>query len=36
MNDFLNELKVARENSILGNYDEAIKKYRSTATIIQK
>jgi hypothetical protein len=26
--DFLNELKVARENSILGNYEEAIKKYK--------
>jgi hypothetical protein len=28
--DFLNELKLARENSILGNYEEALKKYKST------
>ena len=30
MNDFLNELKIARENSILGNYEDSIKKYKST------
>ena len=29
MNDFLSELKIARENSILGSYEEAIKKYKS-------
>ena len=34
ISDFLNELKMARENSILGNYEEAIKKYKSTSTII--
>jgi hypothetical protein len=30
MSDFLNELKLARENAILGNYEEALKKYRET------
>jgi hypothetical protein len=28
MNDFLTELKVARENAILGSYEDAMKKYR--------
>lgn len=36
INDFLSELKIARENAILGNYEEAIKKYKSTSSIIQK
>lgn len=27
INDFLNELKIARENSVLGNYEDSIKKY---------
>jgi hypothetical protein len=31
MNDFLNELKLARENAILGTYDESIKKYQICA-----
>jgi hypothetical protein len=26
--DFLNELKLARENAILGSYEEALKKYK--------
>lgn len=34
MNDFLTELKLARENAILGNYEEALKRYRSTQTIV--
>lgn len=35
INDFINELKLARENSILGNYEESIKKYNSVVKIIQ-
>ena len=27
MNEFLNELKLARENAILGNYEDALKIY---------
>ena len=34
--DFLTELKIARENAILGNYEDAISKYRSTLSIVQK
>lgn len=34
INDFMNELKLARENAILGNYEEALNKYKSTSTII--
>ena len=36
ISDFLNELKLARENSILGNYEDSIKKYRSSIQIVQK
>jgi hypothetical protein len=36
INDFLTELKLARENSILGNYEDSLKKYKSTASIVQK
>jgi hypothetical protein len=36
MSDFLTELKLARENAILGNYNESLKKYRSSVTIVQK
>lgn len=34
--DFLNELKLAREFAILGSYEDSVKKYRSTASIVQK
>jgi len=36
MNDFLTELKLARENSILGNYEDSLRKYKSALAIIQK
>lgn len=34
MNDFLPELKMARENAILGSYEEALQKYKSVVTIV--
>jgi hypothetical protein len=34
--DFLSELKMARECAILGNYEESLKKYKTTVQIIQK
>lgn len=36
MNDFLTELKLARENSILGNYEDSLKKFQSALQIIKK
>ena len=36
INDFLNELKLARENSLLGNYEDSLKKYKSSANLIQR
>lgn len=32
--DFLSELKMAREFAILGNYEEALRKYKATVQII--
>ena len=34
ISDFLAELKVARENAVLGSYEKAIVKYKSASTIV--
>ena len=34
MSSFLNELKIARENAILGNYEESLKKYKVALQIL--
>jgi hypothetical protein len=36
ISDFLNELKLAREFAILGSYEDSIKKFKSTSSIVQK
>lgn len=36
LSNFLTELKIARENAILGNYEESLKKYKSAMQIVQK
>lgn len=33
---FLNELKMARENAVLGNYTLSVQKYRKVVQMIQQ
>ena len=35
MDNFLSELKMARENAILGNYLNSVTKYRSAINMVQ-